>query len=205
MTNYGYWIKAASVAGCLGMATAAWAQGSSAPVVAPVAAPAAAPKGDAVVAQVVVRAKVTKINHKTRAVTLKADDGRVASFIADPSVKNLDQVKKGDIVIATYTEALAYEVKKGGKAAAAETTVAAAAAPAGAKPAGAIGQSTTVTVSVAAIDPKVPSVTFKGKSGKTRTIKVASADKLKGVSVGDTVQITYTEAVAIKVEKPPKK
>jgi hypothetical protein len=30
-------------------------------------------------------------------------------------------------------------------------------------------------------------------------------EKLQGVSVGDTVDITYTEALAIKVEEAPKK
>jgi len=198
MKKYGYWITAASMAGCLCLATAAWAQGS--------AIPAAGPTGEAVLSQVEITAKVTKINHKTREVTLKANDGRQASFVADATVKNLDQVKKGDVVTATYTEALAYEVmKKGVKATGAETTVAAASAASGAKPAAAIGQKTTLTVAVTAIDPKVPSVTFKGPGGNRRTIKVASADKLQGVSVGDTVNLTYAEAIAIKVEKAPKK
>jgi hypothetical protein len=51
----------------------------------------------------------------------------------------------------------------------------------------------------------VPSVTIKGPGGNTRTIKVTSAEKLQGVSVGDTVDLTYAEAIAIKVEKPAKK
>jgi len=196
MKTYGYWITTAGLAGCLCLSTAALAQGST--------APAAAPRGEAVVSSVEVTAKVTKINHKTREVTLKAADGREASFVADATVKNLDQVKKGDVVTATYTEALAYEVRKGGKPGV-ESTVAAAAAAPGAKPAGAIGQNTTATVSIAAIDPKAPSVTFKGPDGKRRTIKVASADKLQGVKVGDTVDISYAEAIAIRVEKAPKK
>ena len=48
---------------------------------------------------------------------------------------------------------------------------------------------------------QAPSVTFKGPAGNTRTIKVRYPDKLQGVSVGDTVEITYTEALAITVEK----
>ena len=184
------------MAGCLCLATAAWAQGS--------AIPAAGPTGEAVLSQVEITAKVTKINHKTREVTLKANDGRQASFVADATVKNLDQVKKGDTVTATYTEALVYEVMKGGKPGA-EQTAAAAAAPAGSKPAGAMGQSTTVTVSVVAIDAKAPSITVKGPAGNKQAFKVASADKLQGVKVGDTVVINYTEAIAIRVEKTPKK
>jgi hypothetical protein len=60
-------------------------------------------------------------------------------------------------------------------------------------------------VTITAIDPKVPSVTFKGPAGNTRAIKVRYPEKLQGVNVGDTVEITYTEALAMKVEKAPKK
>ena len=61
-----------------------------------------------------VTATVVEIDHKTREVTLKAADGREETFVVDEAAKNLDQVKKGDVVVATYAEALAYEVKKGG-------------------------------------------------------------------------------------------
>jgi hypothetical protein len=60
-------------------------------------------------------------------------------------------------------------------------------------------------VLITAIDPKVPSVTFKGPQGNTRTIKVLHPEKLEGVSVGDTVELTFTEAFAVKVEAAPKK
>jgi hypothetical protein len=168
-------------------------------------AKAAAPvKGKAVISTLTVTATVTKINHKTREVTLKTEDGQEYSLIASNDVKNLAQVQKGDVVTASYTEALAYEVKKGG-AAGASTAVTGGSAPAGAKPAGAIAQRTTLTVTIAAIDLKAPSVTFKGPEGNTRTIKVAYPEKLQDVKVGDTVELTYTEALAVKVEKAPKK
>ena len=41
-----------------------------------------------------------------------------------------------------------------------------------------------------------------GPQGNSRTVKVKDPSKLKGVSVGDTVEITYTEALALKIEKP---
>jgi hypothetical protein len=196
MNKIGSWISAAGLAVFLGLSTAALAQGT--------AAPAAAPKGAAVLSTTEVTATVTKINHKTREVTLKAADGREADIVVDAAVKNLDQVMTGDVITATYTEAVAYEVRKDGKVGA-ETTTAAAGAPIGSRPAGAIAQNTTVTVMITAIDAKVPSVTFKGPEGKTKTIKVKSVDKLQGVKVGDTVDIGYTEAVAIRVDKAPKK
>jgi hypothetical protein len=167
-------------------------------------APGTAIKGDAVLGAVQVSATVTQINHMTRLVTLKAEDGQVYTFVADPGVQNLAQVQKGDLITATYTEALAYEVKKGGKADA-SVAVAGATAPVGAKPAGVVGDRVTATVAITAINAKVPSVTFKGPEGNTKTVKVKDPAKLKGVSVGDTVELTYAEALAIKVEKAAKK
>ncbi|HTY40449.1 MAG TPA: hypothetical protein VMH79_01115 [Thermoanaerobaculia bacterium] len=184
---------AACLAVCLGLAAAALAQGTAAP-----------PKGEAVISSVTVTATVAKINQKTRWVTVKADDGQKYTFVADPAVQNLAQVKVGDVVTVTYTEALAYEVKKGGKAGADEVA-GAVAAPPGARPAGVAADQTTVTVKIRAIDPKVPSVTVATKEGDRQTFKLKDPAKLQGVNVGDTVQITYTEAIALKVDPKAKK
>lgn len=186
-------LAAAYVVGTLGLAAIASAD-----------APATAPQGEGVVATVEVTATVAKINHDTREVTLKAEDGQEFSFVASDEVQNLPQVKVGDRLTVTYVEALAYEVMKGGKAADGGTVVAGGRAEPGSKPAGVIARETIVTVLITAIDPKVPSVTFQGPAGNTRTIKVRHPEKLEGVSVGDTVELTYTEALGIKVEAAPK-
>jgi len=187
------------------MAAACAAVALSLAIVAHAEAPAAAPKGEGIAAKVEVTATVAKIDQKTREVTLKADDGREFSFVASEDVKNLPQVKVGDVVHVAYAEAFVYDVKKGGAAADRGTVIAGGSAEAGKKPAGAIARETKVTVLITAIDPKAPSVTFKGPGGNTRTIKVMHPEKLQGVSVGDTVDITYTEALAIKVEEAPTK
>jgi hypothetical protein len=163
----------------------------------------ALPKGT-VSASTTVTATVTQIDQKTRVLTVKTQDGVDYTFVVDPAVKNLPQVTVGDTVSATYKEALAYEVKKGGKAGASET-VGGGTADAGKKPAGAVARQVNITVEITAIDPSVPSVTFKGPQGNTRTIKVRDPKKLEGVSVGDTVELTYTEALALKVEKATEK
>jgi hypothetical protein len=187
-------IIAGAMVGALSLSSSGFAQAP---------AQAAPPKGQGMVASTTVTATVAQVDQKTRMVTLKSQDGQEYTFVAGPAVKNLAQMKVGDVVTATYTEALAYEVKKGGTAGA-STIGATAAAKAGEKPAGAIGQQTTVTVTITAIDPKVPSVTVKGPQGNMRTFKVAHPERLQGVSVGDTVDITYTEALAIKVESAKK-
>lgn len=168
-------------------------------------APAASPQGEMLLARAEVTATVAKINHDTREVTLRSDDGKEFSFVASEEATNLPQVKVSDRVTVAYAEALVYEVKKGGAAADGGTIIAGGRAEPGQKPAGAIARESTVTVLITAIDPKVPSVTFQGPGGGTRTIKVRHPEKLEGVSVGDTVEITYTEALALKVEEAPKK
>lgn len=193
----GCWMRAACVAVALCVAPAALAQAP--------AKPADLPSGKVMAATVEITATVTRINHETREITLKDDKGRETSFVVIDEVKNLDQIEKGNVVTATYQEALAYEVKKGGKATGPVTTTATLPAPAGTAPAGIVARQTTVTVTIAAIDRSVPSITFKGPAGNTRTIKVRSPEKLQGVKVGDTVDLTYTEAMAVKLERPLQK
>jgi Cu/Ag efflux protein CusF len=194
MTSFRVTTTAACLAAILAVSAAAQA-----------AAPAAAPKGEAVMASATVTATVVKVDQKTREVTLKGEDGQEFSFVAGEDVQNLAQVKPGDTVTATYAEALAYEVKKGGEMVGPATVVGGGAAEPGARPAAGIARQTTATVMITAIDAKAPSVTFKGPQGNTRTIKVMHPEKLEGVSVGDTVQLTFTEAFGIKVEPAPTK
>jgi len=191
-----FWTMIVCVVGSLCLACAAKPEAPVEPV-----APAAPGPAEALVTKVKVSATVTAINHETREVTLTLEDGEEFSLVADEAVENLDQVSQGDVVIATYTEALAYEVITGGEEAGLETTAAAAAAELGEMPAAISGRSTTLTVTVTAIDTEAPSVTFMGPRGNTRTIQVLYPEKLERVSVGDSVEITYAEALAISVEK----
>lgn len=166
---------------------------------APGFASAAGTQGDSVVSTVETTATVVSINHDTRAVVLRGADGEEYSFIAGDEVRNLAQVKAGDVVTATYTEAVAYEVRRGGEANAAEA-VAMGRAAEGEMPAGMVAREVVLTVEIIAIDRETPTVTFRGPQGNTKTILVRHPEKLEGVSVGDTVDITYSEALAIRVD-----
>ena len=61
----------------------------------------------------------------------------------------------------------------------------------------AVGDEVTVTVAVTAIDTKVPSVTFKGPGGNSRTVKVKDPAKLKGVSVERVREVTTANALSL--------
>lgn len=155
---------------------------------------------------VTVTAAVEAIDQKTRMVTLKGPQGNSVTFKAGEQVKNLSQVKVGDSVLAKYYESVAIEVKKPGEAKPGVTKQEAVTrAKPGETPAGMAVSQVTVTTTIAAIDKKKPTVTLKGADGKTTTVKVRNPKNLENVKVGDQVVITYTEALALSLEKAPKK
>lgn len=151
-----------------------------------------------------VTATVESIDLATRAVTLKGPDGKVMGLKVGEEVKNLPQVKVGDKVTVTYYESIAAQIIKPGTGPASAAQQAVATAKPGEKPAGAMVQQVTVIATVEAIDKTTQHVTLKGPEGNTVEVKVKNPKNLEGVKVGDEVAITYTEAMAVSVEKPKK-
>jgi Cu/Ag efflux protein CusF len=148
-------------------------------------------------------ATVKAIDYKTRRITL-TDNGVDTSFVASDDVKNFGQIKKGDTVVIDYKEAVAWELNKGGKAAGpSETTTQWGARP-GEKPEGGMNREVRGTVVITKIDKKQPSVTVKTAGGETQTLKVRHPERLEGVKVGDAVDVIYSEAMAVRVEKKSK-
>jgi hypothetical protein len=206
MTKHSNLIRAAACALALG-ACAAKDKSADAPAAAPAAmaqAPVPSPVVSGTVAEntVTVTAKVAAINQKTRSVTLKGADGKSTTFTVGDEVKNLAQVKKGDTVTATYYESLAWEVMPAGSGSRGVSMAAVGGtAPPGGMPAGVGAHAVTIATKIKAIDKKAQTVTLKGPQGNLRTVKVKHPENLDKVKVGDLVNITYTEALAISVEE----
>src|SRR5258705_236727 len=74
----------------------------------------------------------------------------------------------------------------------------------GEKPGGSVTDTVTVRVTITAIDKAASEVTLRGPHGKASVVKVKDPSKLDAVQVGDLVDITYTEALAVAVEKAGK-
>jgi hypothetical protein len=157
--------------------------------------------GVGTVAQTVkITATITAIDASSREVTLKGPQGREMTIVAGPEVKNFAQMKVGDQVNAEYVEALTLELKKGGKAVVGRTEDAAMAkAKPGERPAAVMGRQVTVTANVVAVDPATQTVTLKGRK-RTVDLKLRDPEQFKLVKVGDQVEATYSEALAIAVE-----
>jgi len=145
--------------------------------------------------------KIEAIDKTARLVTLKDKDGEVETIYCGPEVKRFDELKVGDTVTFRYYESVAYAIRKPGQPSGlpAETGPKVTRSQ-GARPGGTIAQQETATVTLKAIDPKVPSVTVLTEDGRTMSFKVEDKKNLKDVKVGDKVEITYTEAVMISVK-----
>ena len=146
-------------------------------------------------------AKIEAIDHTSRMITLKHEDGELDTIYAPPEVKRFDELKVGDTITMRYYESIAYAIRKPGQ----PSGLPAATGPKitrgqGARPSGTIAQQETATVTLKAIDPKVPSVTVLTEDGRTVSFKVEDKKNLKDVKVGDKVEVTYTKAVMISVK-----
>lgn len=129
-------------------------------------------------------------------------DGSEVAFEADPLVERLDQVEAGDSVRVTYLESVVYHLRKPGESVpAVSIQTDAIRAESDEAPGAAAACSVFVTATVRALDASVPSVTLESSAGDQRTFRVRDADRLRGVKIGDRVEFTFTQAVAVELEK----
>jgi hypothetical protein len=68
-------------------------------------------------------------------------------------------------------------------------------------PGGTRAKQLTITATITAIDPNTPSITFTGPNGWKYSSKVQDTEALAKVKVGDKVDIVWTEAMLVSVER----
>jgi Cu/Ag efflux protein CusF len=147
------------------------------------------------------RATITNIDQQHRAVTLQPEKGDQFVLDVPDTVRNFDQLRVGDQVAISYTEAVAWEVKPAGEAKPGiKSEEGVTRAKPGEKPGGTARRSTTVTTTITGIDLDKGTVTLTGPGGRSETIKARDPENLKKAKVGDLVEITYSEALAISVK-----
>ncbi len=148
-----------------------------------------------------ITAKIEAIDHDARMVTLKGKDGETETIYCGPDVKRFNELKIGDTVTFRYYEAMAYAIRKPGQ----PSGLPAQTGPTltrgqGPRPGGTLAQQETASVTVKAVDVKVPSITVLTDDGRTVSFKVDDKKNLKDVKAGDKVEVTYTQAVVISVK-----
>lgn len=149
-------------------------------------------------------ASVEAVDKAKRLITLKGSEGNIFVFQAGPAVKNFDQIKVGDLIVARYIEALTLELKPGGGQIRERTEREnAVSAKPGEAPGVAAGRQVTVIADVMSLDAKKQTVRLRGPQ-RTVDLKVRDPNQFKLIKVGDQVEATFTEAVAIALEPAPR-
>jgi hypothetical protein len=150
-----------------------------------------------------VEATVTAIDAAKRELSLRAPTGSV-SVVAGDGVRNFDKIHVGDKVVVSYYQGLAVQLAKGS----AKVMEPAAStfdyrAGKGDRPGAGVGASVTETVTIVAIEKDTNTVAFTTHDGAVHLVAVKSPNMvqfLNTLKAGDTVEVTYTESLAIKVE-----
>ena len=147
-------------------------------------------------------AKIEAVDQANRTVTVKGKMGHVVTFNVGPQVKNFAQVKVGDEIVLKYIEALSVKLDKGGERGAAVMSTGPVTAPAGAKPGIAAEQQTVVVAKIQGKDPVRQEILLQGPLGRFAEVKVKDSNIFNELNVGDTVKVTYSEAVIVDVFTP---
>jgi hypothetical protein len=143
-------------------------------------------------------ATIEAIDQTMRIVTVRMQDGTDEQLLVPADVERFSALKVGDKITARYYGSLIVRLKQPGEAAV-DVTDAAVTPTAGARPGGTLATQRTLTVTITAIDPKVPSITVKSADGWTYSRKVNDRKVLEKVKVGDRLDVTWNDAVLISV------
>jgi Cu/Ag efflux protein CusF len=146
-------------------------------------------------------ATIQAIDSTTRMVTLRDEKGQEDTFELGPEVKRFNELKVGDKVKMTYYESLVFLVRKPGDKAPSTAPTGAITPGRGSLPGATAAAQQKASVTVKAIDPKVPSITVTTDDGRTVTRKINEAKYLEGLKPGDKIDITYTVAVVANIER----
>ena len=150
---------------------------------------------------ITLKTKIEAIDRTGRTVTLKGKDGKLQTLYAEPEIKRFDELKVGDTVTFEYTEAIAVSVRKPGQpVAAAATGEPSIVRGTGAKPSGTVTRQLTGTVLVKDVDHGSGVLTFLAQDYHTVSVRVEDKKLLKGVKPGDRVEVTYSNALIVKVD-----
>ena len=148
---------------------------------------------------------VTAVDKAKRLVTLRREDGAMFQVLAGPEVRNFDQIAAGDKLKVRFKENLKASLRpandSGPQAGAGIVTTRAAV---GATPAAGAGIGVSVKVKIESIDREHGIVVFSLPSGELVSHRIATpAGKtfVEGLKIGDKVQLDYSQAMALSIEK----
>jgi Cu/Ag efflux protein CusF len=149
-----------------------------------------------------VTATITQINATDRYISFKTDAGAESTVWAGPDIKRFDELKVGDKINFTYYDSTVYQLRKPGDPPLKSQSSSATTGTGGTLPGGTRAKQTMKTVTVTAVDATAGTITVSD-AGKTITRVVDNKANLNGVKVGDQIDIVYTEAMLVNIERVP--
>ena len=143
---------------------------------------------------------VTVVNQEQRMLTIETPDGHFEVLHVPDEVQRLDDIKIGNKLTITETDLILVDLHKGADAGrmGVKTESSVVREP-GAKPAGMMVDSVTVTGVIQSVDKATASVTIKAPE-ETMTFKVRDPAVLDLVAPGDSVSATYMRAISGEVK-----
>lgn len=158
---------------------------------------------------VVLTATVDSVDAKTRTVVLKNDQGQLASMKVGKNVPDFANVKKGDIFVVEYAQAVAVGLvaaPKGTQPGVSATRTVKVQDQANKKPFAEELDTVYATAKIKSIDAKSRTAVLTTPDGKALKVKVDKAVLgLEKFKVGDEVLVEYVQDIAIGFVAPAKK
>ena len=149
-------------------------------------------------------AKVVAVDATARLVTLRREDGSQFRVLAGEAVRNFDRIAVGNDLRVRYREELKASILPAGTSATPATAaLGAGRATPGTMPAAGVGMALTVRVKVESIDRERNILVCSLASGDLlarRVVTPEGKEFIKGLQIGETVQLDYAESLAISIE-----
>ena len=142
---------------------------------------------------------VEAIEAQSRTITVKKPDGTFVTIVAGPDIQRFSEIKVGQKVNTRYYENVVVLLKRPG-APDVDTRTTGTTGSEQVLPGGTRATQRTITATITAIDPKMPSITFTGPNGWKYSSKVQDTEALSKVKVGDKVDFVWTEAMMVSLE-----
>jgi hypothetical protein len=153
-------------------------------------------------------AQITAIDPETRNITLQGALGNAITLNASDGVTRFDEFAVGDLVQTTYVESISGELRAPTEAELETPWVeldGAAIADADMSPAAGVGRIIRAVCTIEGLNRATGTVTVQDPRGLFHVISDVDPANMEGVKIGDTIIITYSQAVALTLEKLPAK
>ncbi len=148
-----------------------------------------------------ITASIQAVDQQNRTVTLKGPRGNVFTIAVSERVKNLPQLKAGDIAQIAYFEAVAIDAKKTDAPLAGSETFEEDSAVPGEKPAGVVLRKVHAIAEVVDVNNESQSVRVRGPRGNVAQVKLRDPKVASSLKAGDRIELNYIEGVAVEVRE----